>query len=190
MEKIFPTFCKYRRELGVLAVTAAALACLILYGNKGWKPDAATAAETGFRSHAESVRLLRKIYALNALKLPDEWYFAKTSAAGGLKERFAATSALMRKKDADAPGPERLMARYHNGGSPFMDPVWFNHPIICRRCSSPSGAGEITIVSLSAGLTSRVGLEDIHDIENHDGSFTFDQSDALKRIFGEIPRKH
>jgi hypothetical protein len=68
-----------------------------------------------------------------------------------------------------------------------MDPVWFNHPIICNACGAVAGAGEITIVSSPAGLTAKVGLEDIHAIEKHNGSFTADQTDALKRIFGEFP---
>ncbi|MCX5785904.1 MAG: hypothetical protein NTX59_09460 [Elusimicrobia bacterium] len=185
---MFPTFHKYRREIELLAAFAAALAFILWYGVKEWNPRAfkvrnAPAAVTGFRSHTDSIRLLKEIYLLNVLKLPDQWYFAKTSASGGLKEHFAATAALMREKNPAAPDAAKLISSYYNGGKPFMDPVWFNHPIIG---GDGVGAGEITVVSVSAGLTVRVDMEDIHAIEKHNGSFTADQSDALKRILGEF----
>ena len=185
---MFPTFYKYRREIEVLTVFTAALAFLLWYGDKDWKPRAfkprnAPEAVTGLRSHADSVRLLKNIYLLNVLKLPNRWYFAQISASGGVQEHFAATAALMRKKDPNAPDAAKLIARYYNGGKPFMDPVWFNHPIIG---GDGAGAGEITVVSVSAGLTARVDMEDIHSIEKHNGSFTVDQADALKRILGEF----
>ena len=186
---MFTTFHKYRTEIELVAAFAAALAFILLYGVKDWKspafkPRPAPAVVTNLRSHTDSVRLLKKIYLLNVLKLPDQWYFAKISASGGLKEHFAATAALMREKNPAAPDAAKLIARYYNGGKPFMDPVWFNHPIIG---GDGAGAGEITVVSVSAGLTVRVDMEDIHAIEKHDGSFTADQADALKRILGEFP---
>ena len=127
----------------------------------------------------ESWRFAQGVLALKEIPLPDEWYSVEGAT---VTERLEAASRAMRKVDANAPNVSELMARYDNGGRPFVHSVWFNQPLLCPKCGPAGAQGFYTITSIKKDLAVTIGAKEMHDVMKHQGSFTTKKLEILKRI--------
>ena len=128
---------------------------------------------------AESQRLARQIQELKEIPLPDEWQSADGST---LRERFESTSKAMRAKGTNAPTASELMARYENGGKPFMHSVWFFHPLHCPKCNQAGSAGYYIVMSIRLGLSVTISAGEMHEVTKHQGAFPVAKLEVLRKI--------
>ena len=127
----------------------------------------------------DSQRLAQQMLALKEIPLPDDWYSVKGATVA---ERFEATARLMRAKDPNAPTLSELMARYENGGKPFIHSVWLNRPLFCSKCSPNGGDGFFIVTSVARGLSIMVKEAELHAVTAHDEAFPPETLSSLKAV--------
>jgi hypothetical protein len=165
---------------------AGALLCLVLGSScaadntkTNTMPSTNSISPNSASAAAESARLAKQMQTLKELALPDEWYSAEGAT---LAAHFDAAAKAMRAKDPQAPSGPQLMARFENGGKPFIHSVWFFHPLRCPKCNQGGSNGFQTVMSVRLGLYVRITAGEMHAVTAHGDAFPSDKLALLKKI--------
>ncbi len=133
-----------------------------------------------------AARLAAQVLALKQLPLPDAWYPAKGATVA---ERFAATWRAMPAGPDKPASVDALMARYDNGGRPFIHSVWFNRPLRCAHCNEGGADGFTTVVSVRAGVVLTLTARELHEAQAHGIDFPADKRTVLQRLLAAPPAR-
>jgi len=81
---------------------------------------------------------------------------------------------------------EELMQKYIDEGQPFEYSIYVNTFRPCEQCNENIGSRPIVyIISLKENLLFRTSGEKLHNIEKHGDSFSKEETELLKKIFGK-----
>lgn len=130
-------------------------------------------------------RLAAQMLALKELPLPDAWYPAKGATVA---ERFAATWRAMPAGPDKPASVDALIARYDNGGQPFIHSVWFNRPLPCSLCNEGGADGFTTVVSVRANVVLTLSARELHEAQAHGIAFPADKRAVLERLLAAPAR--
>ncbi|WP_395701188.1 hypothetical protein [Aquabacterium sp.] len=174
----------------LLAALAGALPCAAGPAAQGAAvssaapPPATSSADNPAESPA--ARLAAQVLALKQLPLPDAWYPARGATVA---ERFAATWRAMPAGPDKPASVDALMARYDNGGRPFIHSVWFNRPLRCAHCNEGGADGFTTVVSVRAGVVLTLTARELHEAQAHGIDFPADKRTVLQRLLAAPPAR-